>query len=563
MRIVFTLAIFLGLFIGATAGTALAQTPPSAVVVLTSQQTAYGAVLFTGDGKALYMLSYDTVGTANTPAVSSCTGTCAAAWPPLLASNFAGPFQTEGGVQARALGTIVRPDSTFQVTYFGHPLYMFVRDTAAGQINGQNVGAFNGLWNLVTVQGQPDPGTATVTLEASPAGQVLATPTAFGAYRSLYDLSADYPNVSTCFQDCARFWPPLLTAGQPTAGTGVDPAGLGTIRRPDGTLQVTYFGVPIYLFAFDLGPGAKSGLTNGEDFVDQAANGIWYLVSPHGISAPAPATIGASTTGFGATLNFAKSSVYAFSGDSTTSSACTGVCARTWIPVITTGNPQAAAGAGLNPAALGTFTRADGTTQVTYNGHPLYNFALDFAGTSGQGSSAYGGTFNLVQADGTLAAGTPAQRPVIAMPQVIASPPGTSSSFVVSFTSTAAGQAMVLFGTGPGCIGLVETALRDQGAGTTNHTVVVTGNDLPGTVGDNGIQPGTTYFFEVVTTTGSGTLTDNNSGACYSVTIPVAAAASSSSPAVAGALTNGMTVASPSSAPATTASSGSSSNPYP
>jgi phospholipase C len=94
--------------------------------------------------------------------------------------------------------------------------------------------------------------------------------------------------------------------------------------------------------------------------------------------------------------------------------------------------------------------------------------------------------------------------------------------FEVTFSSAAPGQGIVYFGSGPGCRGLVEVATRDAGAGTTNHRVLVVGNDLPGTVGDNGIVPGTTYWYEVVTSTRSGTEIDNNGGQCYSVAIPAA-----------------------------------------
>jgi hypothetical protein len=95
-----------------------------------------------------------------------------------------------------------------------------------------------------------------------------------------------------------------------------------------------------------------------------------------------------------------------------------------------------------------------------------------------------------------------------------------SASFSVSFTSSAPGEGYVYFGSGPGCTVLVEVATQDVRPGTTSHTVVVTGNDLPGTVGDNGIQPGTTYYYEVVTVTSSGVEVDDNGGKCYSVTIP-------------------------------------------
>lgn len=97
---------------------------------------------------------------------------------------------------------------------------------------------------------------------------------------------------------------------------------------------------------------------------------------------------------------------------------------------------------------------------------------------------------------------------------------GQSASFTVTFTSAAPGQGYVLFGSGPGCSGLVMTATSDQGAGSTKHTVVVTGNDLPGTVGNVGIVPGVTYYYEVVTTSSTGTETNDNGGKCYSITIP-------------------------------------------
>lgn len=104
---------------------------------------------------------------------------------------------------------------------------------------------------------------------------------------------------------------------------------------------------------------------------------------------------------------------------------------------------------------------------------------------------------------------------------VVSAASGTGpASFTVRFSSRLPGQGEVYFGSGPGCVGLVEVATRDLYPGATQHAVEVTGNDLPGTVGDNGIIPGVTYWFEVVTVTGSGMEVDNNAGRCYSVTIP-------------------------------------------
>jgi hypothetical protein len=96
---------------------------------------------------------------------------------------------------------------------------------------------------------------------------------------------------------------------------------------------------------------------------------------------------------------------------------------------------------------------------------------------------------------------------------------GLTAAFIVNFTSASPGQGYVFFGTGPGCTGLTMTATQDQGAGTTNHTIVVTGDELG--LYNTGLVPGATYWYEVETVSPSGVVSiDNNGGACYSVTIP-------------------------------------------
>jgi predicted lipoprotein with Yx(FWY)xxD motif len=82
--------------------------------------------------------------------------------------------------------------------------------------------------------------------------------------------------------------------------------------------------------------------------------------------------------------------VYMFEADSRSSSSCSTECAAVWPPVVTTGKPQAAEGA--LASELGTITRSDGKSQVTYNGHPLYFFAKDgdAGDTYGQGIKGFG-----------------------------------------------------------------------------------------------------------------------------------------------------------------------------
>jgi predicted lipoprotein with Yx(FWY)xxD motif len=109
-----------------------------------------------------------------------------------------------------------------------------------------------------------------VTLHSTSHGKVLATSTG----RTLYLYTPDGRNKgSKCTGGCAQTWPPLITRGKPVAGMGVKQSLLGTARRSNGKLQVTYNGHPLYKYAFD----SKAGQTNGE-----GSGGIWFLVSAAG-----------------------------------------------------------------------------------------------------------------------------------------------------------------------------------------------------------------------------------------------------------------------------------------
>ena len=82
--------------------------------------------------------------------------------------------------------------------------------------------------------------------------------------------------------------------------------------------------------------------------------------------------------------------VYLFEADKGAASACAGTCAQVWPPVATTGSPTA--GGSAVAANLGTITRPDGTTQVTYKGHPLYFYStdMDTSDSYGQGIKSFG-----------------------------------------------------------------------------------------------------------------------------------------------------------------------------
>jgi predicted lipoprotein with Yx(FWY)xxD motif len=76
---------------------------------------------------------------------------------------------------------------------------------------------------------------------------------------TLYDFPPDKRMTSVCYGACAALWPPLLTTGKPVAGRGVHASLLGTTKRKDGKLEVTYGGHPLYYFVSDRKPGETTG----------------------------------------------------------------------------------------------------------------------------------------------------------------------------------------------------------------------------------------------------------------------------------------------------------------
>jgi predicted lipoprotein with Yx(FWY)xxD motif len=93
--------------------------------------------------------------------------------------------------------------------------------------------------------------------------------------------------------------------------------------------------------------------------------------------------------------------VYSFAPDTATKSNCNGSCATYWPPV----KGPATAGAGVT-GKLGTITRSDGSTQATYNGHPLYTYVSDTAPgqDKGNGLNLSGGVWHVVPVSGSVAA---------------------------------------------------------------------------------------------------------------------------------------------------------------
>lgn len=97
--------------------------------------------------------------------------------------------------------------------------------------------------------------------------------------------------------------------------------------------------------------------------------------------------------------------LYLFEADTSNKSTCNDACARAWPPLITTGEPKA--GKGVKADLLGTTTRDDGKTEVTYNGHPLYYYEGDEkpGDTTGQDLDQFGAKWFVLNADGNKVEG--------------------------------------------------------------------------------------------------------------------------------------------------------------
>lgn len=252
---------------------------------------------------------------------------------------------------------------------------------------------------LTGVAGATTAATGTmISAESSPYGTVLMVGSGQFSGYTLYDFDRNTPSACTTTKvtvmnqplscagsetDQSADWPVLTTVGKPIAGPGVDKHLLGQVYRKDiGAEQVTYAGQLLYLF--DPKPGEFSGV----NFMETALplppwHGLWRLVSAkNGLPAVGPIAISTQTQPNGSSVLAAAMFqgvgttpfiVYNYSKDTKGHSNCTGACALTWPPVLTTAPVQA--GAGVPKNSLGEIHRSDGTVQLTMDGKPLYFYS--------------------------------------------------------------------------------------------------------------------------------------------------------------------------------------------
>lgn len=312
-----------------------------------------GDFLVGPDGLSLYMFTRDPLDE------SACYDQCAENWPPLLVET-ADAVTVEEGLPGDVT-TVERTDGTIQVAYNGMPLYYWANDEAVGDTTGQGRG---GVWWLM-------PPATFYAFRHGDAAPMLVGPSGM----TLYIFNNDEMGTSNCYDQCAENWPPLTVDSADDVVVGPNlVGGVGTAERTDGTLQVTYNDMPLYYFAQDMARG---------DAVGEGRGDVWWTVAPEAVG------IGSSDELGEFLIAPNGKTLYLFDNDEMGVSNCADQCLENW-PAYTV-NPADPLVA--NPHAmgeLGTIERTDGdrtSTQVTYNGMPLYFFASDEApgDTNGQG----------------------------------------------------------------------------------------------------------------------------------------------------------------------------------
>ena len=145
------------------------------------------------------------------------------------------------------------------------------------------------------------------TAQNSALGKILIS----ASGRTLYHDSAEKAGAVKCTGTCAALWPPLLiTPGaKAIAGPGVSAALLGTVKRPDGKVQVTYHGMALYLYTGD----TKAGVANG-----QGSGGLWHAIAPSGVIVTKKAATTTAATSSGSKSSGSTGSTSGSSSGSTT-----------------------------------------------------------------------------------------------------------------------------------------------------------------------------------------------------------------------------------------------------
>ncbi|MEU5427262.1 SCO0930 family lipoprotein [Streptomyces olivoreticuli] len=218
-----------------------------------------GQVVTDDKGLTLYRFDKDTA----KPPASHCDGDCAKAWPPVPAGN----ASASAGIDASALGEVVRADGVKQLTLGGWPVYRYAKDTAPGDTKGQGVG---GTWNALAPDGKKASAAPVSVVGDTALGRILVD----GQGRTLYRFNKDsaWPMKFACNDACLDTWKPAKPVDR-TKVRDIPEKLVSTVTRPDGTQQLAIDCWPVYWFTGD----GKAGDVNG-----QGKQGLWFAVDDKG-----------------------------------------------------------------------------------------------------------------------------------------------------------------------------------------------------------------------------------------------------------------------------------------
>jgi len=144
MKTAVMVAAFAALFLTAV-GAALGGGSAAREATVATAPSGLGRVVVDGRGRTLYLFEKDRRGG------SACSGACATYWPPLLTNGKSSAIK---GAKRSLLGSIRRSDGARQVTYAGHPLYLFFGDSRRGQTNGEGLTDFGAGWYVLSPSGK-------------------------------------------------------------------------------------------------------------------------------------------------------------------------------------------------------------------------------------------------------------------------------------------------------------------------------------------------------------------------------------------------------------------------
>ena len=268
--------------------------------VITTREGPFGTMLVVGSGKfagyTLYLFTGDSPGAYACTATivkslpggpGSCSGTSSdktAEWPAITTT---GAPVAGAGVSQKLLGSVVRPGIGDQVTYAGHPLYLF--DQGPGQVTGEgwdepSLPPWHGLWWLVSPSGTPlawpdDADDHRHRRQDRPGRHHVHRHRLGGVPRLLL-----HPGHGHHQQVHRRLRHRLASpADQQQAGRGgqLTAASVGTIKRSNGTDQVTYGGKPLYMFAYEgIAPQGVGYVATGSGNGAKVGGGVFDLVTP-------------------------------------------------------------------------------------------------------------------------------------------------------------------------------------------------------------------------------------------------------------------------------------------